>query len=426
MLHWLRSHKQLKQFVANRVKSITDLFPSDTWHYCPTNENRADFLTRGITALQMSSSSLWHNGPPWLTLPADQWPTWTPTHTLMIEAEQQIHEYFPTQKVSTSTPTKTGIHNVIDISRYSSLSTLIHVTAYVLRFIHNLIKRSPKRTLTLTVFESNTAENLWIKCCQQTSYAVELLNLNTKNSSSAPLVKQLRLFLDHHSIIRCGGRIHNAPINHSAKFPILLPPNHPLTTLISRSLHAAQLHYGVNSTLTALRGKFWVPRARQVIKKLLRKYVTCLKQSGKPYATPDPAPLPKWRVQDTTPFSVTGVDFTGALFVKTFTNEEKVYICLFTCAVTRDVHLEIVEDLSEETFLRAFRRFASRKSPPQKMVSDNASTYLAAAEELKRLFQSASIRESLSRRGVDWHFIPKRAPWYGGFWETYWSNKITS
>ena len=51
------------------------------------------------------------------------------------------------------------------------------------------------------------------------------------------------------------------------------------------------------------------------------------------------------------------------------------------------------------------------------MISDNASTYLSAAEELTELFQSQTLKESLAKQGVDWQFIPKRAPWYGGFWE---------
>ena len=60
----------------------------------------------------------------------------------------------------------------------------------------------------------------------------------------------------------------------------------------------------------------------------------------------------------------------------------------------------------------AFRRFASRRSTPRLMLSDNASTYLAAAEELQNLLSSAAL-ENLSRRGIEWHFIPKRAPWLG-------------
>ena len=51
------------------------------------------------------------------------------------------------------------------------------------------------------------------------------------------------------------------------------------------------------------------------------------------------------------------------------------------------------------------------------MLSDNASTYLAAVEELKILFESDDIKEALGRQDVDWQFIPKCAPWYGGFWE---------
>ena len=119
----------------------------------------------------------------------------------------------------------------------------------------------------------------------------------------------------------------------------------------------------------------------------------------------------------TRPFQVTGVDFTGALYVRRPEGEMKVYVCLFTCAVTRAVHLEVVTDLSVETFLLALRRFSGRRSTPKTMISDNASTYMAAADELKQLFNSTLLSDTLNRRGIDWKFIPKRAPWFGGFWE---------
>ena len=73
---------------------------------------------------------------------------------------------------------------------------------------------------------------------------------------------------------------------------------------------------------------------------------------GMPYAAPDPPPLPKMRVQDMQPFTVTGVDFTGALHVRSKMGDEKVYICLFTCATTRAVHLEVVRNLAETDFYR--------------------------------------------------------------------------
>lgn len=139
---------------------------------------------------------------------------------------------------------------------------------------------------------------------------------------------------------------------------------------------------------------------------------------GKPYVAPESPPLPKVRVTESPPFTITGVDFTGALYVKGSTNEEtKVYICLFTCAVTRAVHLEVVSDLTVDTFLLAFRRFVGRKSLPKQMISDNASTYLSAAEELRKMFESDTLKEALESQNISWTFIPKRAPWYGGFWE---------
>jgi len=113
---------------------------------------------------------------------------------------------------------------------------------------------------------------------------------------------------------------------------------------------------------------------------------------------------------------VTGVDFTGALYVRSSEGERKAYVCLFTCPISRAVHLEIV-DLTVTCFLQGFCRFASRRSLPRLILSDNASTYLAMAEELQSLLSSEELAEDFSRRGVEWRFILKRAPWFGGFWE---------
>ena len=91
------------------------------------------------------------------------------------------------------------------------------------------------------------------------------------------------------------------------------------------------------------------------------------------------------------------------------------YACLH--APIRAVHLEVVPNLSEHSFSQAFRRLVSRKSLPRVSVSDNATTFTAGSEEIRRLCKSETVKETLSTNGVEWQFIPKRAPWYGGFWE---------
>ena len=100
-----------------------------------------------------------------------------------------------------------------------------------------------------------------------------------------------------------------------------------------------------------------------------------------------------------------GVDFTGPLYVRSERGKTKCYICLFSCAVTRAVLLEVVSDLTERSFLQAFRRFTSRKSLPYHMLSDNVSTYLSAAEELEKLFQSPSL--SSADRTLNGSLSPK-------------------
>ncbi|XP_071177729.1 uncharacterized protein [Mytilus edulis] len=244
-----------------------------------------------------------------------------------------------------------------------------------------------------------------------------MLYLKLKDTKPTVSVRQLRLYLNNKDAICCGWRIHNAPVCENTKFPYLLPRSHPFTKLVVLDIHKYMKH----SEVTQIRQTYWKPRIRQYVRGILRNCVICRKINSKPYTAPDPPPVPKVRLLEAPPFTITGVEFTGALYVRdTHDSENKFFfLCLFTCASTRSVHLEVVPDLSEKSFLQAFRRFASRKSRPHTMISDNASTYLAASETLKKLTESPSLNDTLSTYGINWRFIPKRAPWYGGWWERF-------
>ena len=120
--------------------------------------------------------------------------------------------------------------------------------------------------------------------------------------------------------------------------------------LIIQHAHAVQLHSGVNATFTTLRQQYWIPSTRQWIRSIIHRCVVCKKTSGKPYSKPDPPPLVKSQISQSNPFAVTGVDFTGTLYFRTTESERKVYLCLFTCAVTHALHLEVVTNLTVEYF----------------------------------------------------------------------------
>jgi hypothetical protein len=118
---------------------------------------------------------------------------------------------------------------------------------------------------------------------------------------------------------------------------------------------------------------------------------------------------------------VTGIDFTGAFTIRGPKEASKVdrtvYILLFTCASTRAIHLEVVEDMTTLSFLDAFRCFVSHHSRPAVIMSDNAKTFEKGAKLFQKIFRDPIVTRRLSDQQIEWRFIPKRAPWYGGFWE---------
>ncbi|XP_060594285.1 uncharacterized protein LOC132748690 [Ruditapes philippinarum] len=272
-----------------------------------------------------------------------------------------------------------------------------------MRFIHNcMIQRESRTTGPITVQELFKAKMKLIQHCQYNTYK-EVINNLKSGKSRLPLVRQLRLYLDQYGFIRCGGRIHNAPIDENTKFPILLPAKHPLTRLIILDAHEKQLHSGISATICHIRQTFWIPVIRQMCKISIQKCTTCRKVNSKPYLVPDLPPFLAFRVESSPPFTVTGLDFIVALYVREETGREsKAYVCLFTCASTRAVHIELVHDLSEDTFMQAFRRFVSRRSLPKLIISDDATTFQAASNTLKSLLESHTLKEQLGFKGTEW------------------------
>ena len=188
------------------------------------------------------------------------------------------------------------------------------------------------------------AEKLWILSVQRTL---------VKEKQFSSWQKKLRLFHDEQGILRCNGRLSNAHISYSTKYPILLPRNNHLTTLIVREAHERVGHDGVKEVLVEIRRKFWVVRGRSLVSFIIHRCVLCRKFEGLPYQGPPPPPLPEFRLREHPPFTYMGVDFAGPIHVRTYglTSTEKTWICLFTCLVVRAVHLETVTDLSTETFV---------------------------------------------------------------------------
>ena len=438
-LCWIKNAKAWKPYIQHRVSRIRELTNEANWNFCPGELNPADLPSRGCGGEQLAQNQTWWNGPKFLKLVREHWPE-SPQTSALSDDEEALQEVLksPVSVTHSLVTTESEDHSinlsqVIDIERYCSVTRLFRVTAYLLRFIgnaknsvsnretHKLPEHSSKRELNAQ--ELNQAEMLWIKTVQKASFAKELEFLQSKRGTFPPVyVTQFNLFLDNQQIIRCKGRVNNAPLSEESKNPILLPSKHPLTSLIIQDVHSKIKHSGIKDTLTTIRGRFWVPRGREVVKKIVRKCTICRRVEGAPYRPPPTPDLPLERVSLDPPFSHTGLDFIGPLYIRDGrsskeTGSDKVYICLFTCASTRAIHLELTPSLSVDSFLLAFRRFVSRRGLPVTLLSDNAKTFRSASKDIRKIIQSDEVTRYLTDNRITWNFIVERAPWWGGFWE---------
>ncbi|XP_018396277.1 PREDICTED: uncharacterized protein LOC108774625 [Cyphomyrmex costatus] len=221
VLRWIDTfpHK-LKTYYANRVTEIHELVPEAKWHHVPSAQNPADMLSRGTTVDQLKSSSLWWNGPTWLTQ-EDQWPKIKPnmpTDNLKLSEENVLVAVTPRQDI---------------LQRYSSFNKLKRVIAYCLRFRD--ILSSQRHFDALKPEELKRAELVISHMVQVEQFPQELCSL--QQGKGVPANSQLAAvnpFLDEEGVIRVGGRLKRADIPYDQRHPIALPARHHITEILLR------------------------------------------------------------------------------------------------------------------------------------------------------------------------------------------------
>ena len=279
-LHWLLSKRKLKQFVQNKVDAINRLFESSFWGHTSTLENPADIVSRGCTAQNLLKSQLRHQGPSWIRK-ITSWPKWPKPQTTSSVVAASVAE----QHIAL---TPSGICNILDLSPFNSYSHLLASSVYVYRFCFRSGEKGPPTTSELEKVETE-----WIRTLQQQSYShvIDFLssNRNTKRVYAPPIIRQLNLFLDEKGLLRAKGRF---DLDSSL---ILIPQHSRFTDLLVSDYHQRLHHIGVGGTIVTLRQRFWIPSARSVARRLLRKCSTCKckRVTGRPYLLPSLSALPQ-------------------------------------------------------------------------------------------------------------------------------------
>jgi len=251
--------------------------------------------------------------------------------------------------------------------------------------------------------ERKDAEKLLLRIVQKEVFDEEMKTLHS-----------LKPFRDRDGIIRIKIRLAQGDLEEAFSCPIVLPANHPLVDLIIRDAHLEREHAGIQVLQCQLREKYWIVNSRRAIRRVVKACKKCARYQVKSYSEVE-APLPKDRVNMGVAFEVTGVDLAGLLYLR---SGEKAWIVVFTCAVYRTVHLELVQSLSTEQFLESFRRFIGRRGRPSIVYSDNGTNFVGAANNLKKVDWN-EVEKYSAVREIRWKFNPLAAAWWGGFWNVW-------
>ena len=402
-LAWIGAHeKEFQTFIENRVQEIRKLTNVKSWFYCNTKNNPADLLTRLQKIEDFQNCKKWWFGPEFLHEK-------TINYNLKVSSnrDKTPDELKASVLVENQIDSGVSFENVIEIKRFNSLLKLLKVTAWVHRFIKNLKNKLKNKEILLKPFITGTelqnVQSKWIKENQKSFDKNKLNKLN----------KELKIFCDENGLLRCEGRLKNAPLPLEAKRPILINSEHDLAKLIVNYIHTKHKHISIKQTLTELRQNYWICRGRQFVRKIIRNCFICKKYEGPSYQYPVTPPLTKHRLNDEFAFHTTGVDNFGPLFVKNifYTKTDnstlfKVWVTLYTCAGTRGILLDIVPYIDAPSFIRCFRRFVSRRGCPSYMISDGGKNFV-----------SRETQTFVNSLGVDWKVNMPLAPWHGGFFE---------
>lgn len=426
-LQWIaKSPAKLQTFQAQRVATIQEKTEGATWCHINTKDNPADLASRGVIASKLVSNQLWWHGPSWLLHPSDQWPK----SRLTIEPKEleAIEAAIKKPKIIAAAVTTGDIMIIANengslLAQYHSWTKLTRVTAYVLKFIHNL--RTKKRTgPKLTTDELLAAECFWIKHSQQVNFAKEIAACTQKTpiNKDSPLSK-LTPFIDENGLMRASGRIKRSGMPYDVNHPIILTGKCTIVQLLAHSAHKTMLHGGMQLCIQYLRNRYWIIGIRHPIKRIINSCLPCFRQR-KETAEQLMGQLPESRITPGRAFIDTSVDYAGPILIKRFTGRTRIvdkgYIAVFVCDKTRAVHLELVSNLTTDAFIAALTRFISRRGRVRQIRSDNATNFHGAARDhhqILKSWQKSASNEWLQTQAIKWTYIPPAAPHMGGLHE---------
>ena len=402
------SARRFHVYVANRVEQIRTHTEPDQWHYVNTDVNPADYASRGLTVKSLLTST-WFHGPKFL------WKVGLPhvneVNYLISPTDSEVKKIVAYATNGEECDLQTRFEKFSDWSR---LVRAINLLQQYGRRLHKCKLKSDVDAIKYT-------EAIIVKQIQRRWFSTEMLLLmNNQTLKKGSNLYKLDAFLDTDNTLRVGGRLSRAAMDYGVKHPIILPKNAHITQLIIKHYHEKVHHQGRGITINEIRSNgWWIIGCTRLVASYIFKCVTCSRLRGQTSGQ-KMSDLPTFRLEESAPFTHIGMDCFGPFVTVDARKEKKRYGVVFTCLASRAVHIEVIDDMSTDTFINSLRCFVAIRGPVRSIVCDRGSNFIGASNELKRAAKEINydlVKNTLSYENCDFFFNVPQSSHMGGVWE---------
>ncbi|XP_064646576.1 uncharacterized protein LOC135499627 [Lineus longissimus] len=296
VLYWIRGQsRRYKQFVANRVSEIHELTSPQQWCHIPGKLNPADDPSRGVKMTEMTDDKRLCRGPDFLWKGEEEWPRQV-MESLDVSGATVSEVAMGEEKKEANCAVAQVSTPVLPAASFSSWTRYRRMVAWMLCFAKKLPKRKDGMR-SFTPDELRQAEIGILRDAQRQVFKSEMLSVQKSEEPCRGSLRDLCPMIDDDGLLRVGGRLEKSDLPYDAQHPIILPKNHPVTTLIIRSFHLLAYHVrGVNGLLADIRTRYWPVNGREAVKKYELTCVKCKERKKKLYQQ-KMASLPGLRVK---------------------------------------------------------------------------------------------------------------------------------
>ncbi|KAK0144741.1 hypothetical protein N1851_016800 [Merluccius polli] len=245
--YWTDS-KRFHTFVANRIARIKSSTNPEQWRHVSSEENLADYASRGLNAAQLKER--------------------------IFHAKRKWWEKLKQLTLSFIKPMFTEPRRVNSIQvKFSDWFRAVRAVARLKRFIREFKKLQPKTNKATSLEDRREAENFIIRLVQEEAFAEDIQKIQQQKPDTPEQAQQVAPF---ECLFGLKTMFSGSALHYDVKHPAILRRSPHISALIVRHPHERVQHHGRGVTMNELCANgVWILGCGNVVSSHIFKCVKC-------------------------------------------------------------------------------------------------------------------------------------------------------